>query len=220
MNKSILLTRPNHDTATNYLCIWSECILNEAFKKDITVYDLKGTKATKVNFDSYLKAKKPGFLFLNGHGDAVTITGFNNEPLLESRSDKKLIKDTIIYARSCDAGQILGNKLVEDGVRVFIGYKRKFLCAYLPSKISKPLEDSLVKFFLQPSNLIPTTLLKGHSAKTVHERSIIAMQKNFRKMISSIASPEERFAAKWLYGNMKSQVLYGDEDASLYYRQL
>lgn len=216
MNKSILLTRPDHDLATNYLCMWSGYVLKEASKKHIPVYDLKGTKANKVNFDSYLKAKQPGFLFLNGHGDAITITGFNNEPLLESRSDKKLVKDTVIYARSCDAGKVLGNQLVEDGVRVFIGYKRKFLCAYLPSKISKPLEDQLVKLFLQPSNLIPTTLIKGHSAKTAHERSIIAMQKNFRKMISSVASPEERFAAKWLYGNMKSQVLYGDPNALFY----
>ncbi len=216
MNKSILLTRPDHDTATNYLCVWSEYVLKEAFKKHITVYDLKGAKATKINFDSYLKAKEPGFLFLNGHGNAKTVTGFNNEPLLEPNSDKKLVKDTIIYARSCDAGQILGNKLVKEGVRVFIGYRRKFLCAYLPSKISKPLEDPLVKFFLLPSNLIPTTILKGHSAKIAHERSIIAMQKNFRKMISSVASPEERFAAKWLYGNIKGQVLFGDKDASIY----
>lgn len=216
MNKSLLITRPNHDPATNYLCIWSKHVVDEAAKKDIPVYDLKGKKATKQKFDSYLKSRQPGFLFFNGHGDATTITGFNNEPLLDVRMTQRFVDDTIIYARSCDAGQILGNKLIGDGARVFIGYKRKFLCGWTPSKISKPLDDPMAKLFLEPSNLIATTLLKGHSAMEAHERSKQAMQKNFRRMISTAATYEEKYAAKWLYGNMKCQVIYGDSSVTLY----
>lgn len=215
MNKSLLVTRPNHDYATNYLCFWSKYVIDEATEKHIPVYDLKGIKATKAKFDSFLKSRQPGFLFLNGHGNATTITGFNNEPLLKSDTVQKFAKDTIVYARSCDAGKILGVKLIESGTRVFIGYKRKFLCGWTPSKVTKPLTDTLAKLFLEPSNLVPTTLLKGHTAKKAHERSKSAMQKNFRRMISTAATDEERYAARWLYGNMKCQVLYGDQNAAL-----
>jgi hypothetical protein len=215
MNKSLLITRPNHDCATNYLYFWSQYVINEAAKKHIPVYDLKRIKATRAEFDSFLRSRQPGFIFFNGHGNATTITGFNNEPLLGSNIIQKFVKDTIIYARSCEAGKILGIKLIENGTRVFIGYKRKFLCGLTPSKITKPLTDPLAKLFLEPSNLVPTTLIKGHTAKKAHERSKSAMQKNFRRMISTAATEEERYAARWLYGNMKCQVLYGDQNAAL-----
>lgn len=215
MNKSLLITRPDYDLATRYLCIWSEHIVSIAAKKHVAVYDLKGIKAAKRIFESYMGSRQPGFLFFNGHGNATTITGFNDEPLLETGALQKFVDGTIIYARSCDAGQILGDELIRSGARVFIGYKRKFICACTSSKISKPLDDPLAELFLEPSNLVCTVLIKGHTAGEAHERSKTAMQKNFRRMISTTATHEEKYAAKWLYNNMRCQVICGDSEATL-----
>ena len=215
MNKLLLVTRPNHDPATDYLYHWSELVIDEAKRKHIPVYDLSGNKATKITFLSYLRSKHPGLLFLNGHGDAQTVTGQNYEVLLDETVNKEFVTDTIIYARSCDSGKILGSTLIQRGVLAFIGYTRKFIVGTTRSKTTKPLEDRLAKLFLEPSNLIPTTILKGHSAGEADRRSKHEMLKNFQKMISSAGSFEERFAARWLWSDIRSQVVIGDQNASL-----
>lgn len=74
----------------------------------------------------------------------------------------------------------------------------------------------MAKLFLEPSNLIPTTLLKGHTVGEAHERAKQEMIKNFRKMISSASTFEERYAARWLWSDIRSQVIIGDHNASLY----
>lgn len=214
MSKSLLLTRPNHDNTTNYLCFWSESVIGIAESKKFNIYDLKGKKANKANFESYLKARKPDFLFLNGHGNANSMLGHNNEPILES-SSTAFVKGLIIYARSCDVGQSLGSQLISSGVKVFIGYDRNFVFGYTHSKITKPFEDPLAKLFLEPSNLVVTTLLKGNTAQESHERSKEAMWKNLRKMLSSIATDEEKRLAPYLWSNIKGQVLYGDQTACI-----
>lgn len=216
MNKSLLVTRPNHDAATNYLYHWSAAVIDEAKRKQIPVYDVKGDKATKATFMSYLRSKRPGFLFLNGHGDAVSVAGQHNDTLLDETIKKDLVAGSILYARSCDSGKVLGNTLVSRGATAFIGYARKFLVGTTPSKITKPLEDRLAKLFLEPSNLIATTILKGHTAGEAHARSKQEMMKNFRKMISSAATFEQRYAARWLWSDMRSQVSLGDQNATLY----
>ena len=212
MSKSLLITRPNYDQATNYLYYWSRFVIKEAEEKRLNIYDLNGEKANKKNFDSYIKSQKPKIIFLNGHGNENTINGHNGEVLLQS-GDNKILDGNIVYARCCDAATILGKELVNKGANAFIGYTRKFNFGYMPSKISRPLEDSLAKLFLEPSNLIVTTIIKGHNVETAHQRSKMAMIKNFRKMLSTSATYEERFAARWLWGNIKSQVFYGDNKA-------
>lgn len=214
MSISLLVTRPNHDHATNYLCCWSTYVIKEAEKKRIDVYDLDGNKANKKTFDSYLVSKNPKIIFLNGHGDKNNLTGYNNEILLQI-GGKQILNGNIIYARSCDAAVNLGRELISRGAKVFIGYNRKFNVVYTLSKIFKPLEDFLAKQFLEPSNLVVTTIIKGNSVEDSDRRSKDAMRKNFRKMLSSNASYEETFAAPYLWSNIKGQIVYGDIRAKI-----
>lgn len=207
LNKSALITRPHHEVVTNYLCSWSEDVLTMRNKQAGAVYDLKGGKATKKNFESYFRKHKPEFIFLNGHGNEDVITGHNDEVLIDSKSQ---IEASIIYARSCDAGRKLGGILVKNGLSSFIGYSRKFIFGYDAAKITHPRNDKLAGLFLEPSNLVASTILKGHTAEEAHRRSKEAMYKNFRKRLSSAASFEERYAARWLWGNINSQVLLGN----------
>ena len=213
MSKSLLVTRSNHDEATKYLYYWSTLVIKAAKQKLFAVYDLAGKKANKKNFDSCLKSHKPAILFLNGHGNATTVTGQDMEPLLET-GKKSAVSGTIIYARSCDAGIILGKTLIKDGVKAFIGYNQKFILGYDSEKRSRPLTDSMAKLFLAPSNLVVTTLIKGQTARQAQDRSRQAMLKNYRKMTSATASYRKRYVARWLWSNYKSQVLYGDVAAT------
>lgn len=212
VNSSILITRPRHDLINRYFYVWSEDIKKLAKEKSLPVYDLKGDSATRDRFDSYIRSQNPSFLFLNGHGNSNEIAGHDNKVIIDSKS---ILSGSVIYARSCDAGQFLGPKLVENGARAFIGYKRKFICVYLQEKISRPKEDFIAGLFLDPSNLVASTFIKGNTAFESHIRSQESMYKNFLKMISSSASFEERSSAVLLWGNIKSRVFLGDRDAKI-----
>ncbi len=212
MNKSLLITRPNHEIVTKYFSVWSKDVINFAEGKGMRIYDLLGDKATRSNFESYVSSNNPELIFLNGHGSTIELTGQNNEVILDQKSE---LNKAIVYARSCDVGRILGHELVSKSVKAFIGYERKFILGYSPEKIMRPEEDNIAKLFLQPSNLIVTTIIKGHTVKEADTRSKIEMHKNFRRMLSSASTYEERFAARWLWSNINSQVLLGDPNAKI-----
>ncbi|KKS04814.1 MAG: hypothetical protein UU82_C0007G0031 [Candidatus Nomurabacteria bacterium GW2011_GWC2_41_8] len=207
MSKSILITRPDHDLITKYFCAWSNELVDFAKSKMIKVYDLKGKKSNKKKFLSYINIRCPSLIFLNGHGNADIFAGYGDEPMVGVET---ILKDAIVYARSCEVGKNLGLILVQNGAHSFIGYNRKFFCGYTPEKITKPLEDEIAGLFLKPSNLIISTLLKSNSVQEAHNRSRKSMYKNFRKMVSSTSTFEERYSARWLWSNLHSQVIFGD----------
>ena len=211
-NKAILISRPHHDPVTKYLCEWSEDVVDLARAKQIPIYDLKGQKANKGEFDSYIKKQNPSFIFLNGHGNSQEITGDGNKTIVDSGS---VLTNKIVYARSCDAGQLLGHNLINNGASAFIGYKRKFAFLYSPEKLSRPKDDNIAQIFLAPSNLVASTLLKEHTVADAHGRSVAAMYKNFVKLLVSTASYEERYAAKLLWSNLRNQVLLGSPSVSI-----
>lgn len=209
---SVLVVRPDHELVTKYLCVWSDEIISLLEQKGINKLDLKGKKATRKDFESYIKKHKPSVIFLNGHGNAGTIAGYDDKTIVDVTS---VLEEAIVYARSCDAGRELGPALIARGTRAFIGYNRKFILGYLPDKVMHPRKDPIARLFLEPSNLAVSTVLKGNTAAEAHDRSRAAMYKNFRRMISSIATFEERFAARWLWSNIKGQILLGNPIARM-----
>lgn len=103
LNSAILVTRPNHDLGTNYLFYWSGLVIKNTY--GFKVLDLSKRKANKKNFISYIKKHKPILVFLNGHGTQDTITGYDNEILVKSGKNERLLAKKIVYARSCDAAK-------------------------------------------------------------------------------------------------------------------
>lgn len=213
MTKTILITRPNHDPTTDYLCHWSKLIVTKARDKNFTVLDLYGVKANRNTFLSYLKSNHPILVILNGHGSPETIAGYNDEPILSTYDSVNNLKGKIMYVRSCSCGGNLGNHLILHKVKVFIGYKNDFIFFRDTSFITRPLDDPVAKIFLEPSNLVATTLIKGHPAIEAHNRSRNIMSKTVRKLLSSEATGEERMFASMLWSNMQGQVLLGNQKA-------
>lgn len=211
--KTLLITRPNHDLITSYLFCWSKLVIEKAKRKGIKVLDLRGNKATDKIFSSYLKKREATFIFFNGHGNETTITGHDNKSLVEIGKNEKILAKKIIYARSCNAANKLGLACVKHHALAFIGYKRKFAVGYNPSKITNPLKDEIAKLFIEPSNLIPISLLKGNTVKKAYEKSQNAMWRNFMFMLSTKASPNQKDAAPYLWINKKYQVALGNQEA-------
>jgi len=211
----LLLTRPNHDLPTTYLYHWSELVIKEASNKGIKVLDLEGKKANKSQFSSYISKNKPELLFLNGHGAKDCVGGYDNEILLDSSNCEALLKGKILYVRSCEAGAVLGPFSIGKGAAAFIGYSRSYWLIRSISKSTRPLNDSVAKLFLEPSNQVPISLIKGRNVKESYDKSQKEMRRNFSYMISSKASIEERDAAFFLFANLSCQVMYGQGTAKL-----
>lgn len=211
MSEAFLVTRPNHDIATNFLACWSQNLIDLAKNKKFLVHDLFSKKANKKNFSSHLKSGKPSFIFLNGHGSANLVAGYDDKPILECETNKNLPKNSLIYARSCMSAHTLGPFLVKNGLKTFVGHQRNFMIMYYDEFITKPLKDPLAKLFLEPSNLLVKALIKGNSASIALKRSQKAMQKNISKCLASSAKKTEKDAVMSLWWNMKSLVLIGNE---------
>lgn len=213
--KTLLVTRPNHDLITNYLFYWAALVVKLAKKKGFKILDLSGTKANYRIFFSYVKKHHPKLVFLNGHGRADAITGYGNEIIIQTNLNDNLLNGSIVYARSCDAASILGKTSVRNGTVAFIGYEKKFILCYSPSKITKPLRDEVAMLFLEPSNLIPISLIKGNAVENAYQKSQNAMRRNFWFMLSTKAAQNQKDAAPYLWANRKNQVLLGNSGAKL-----
>jgi len=138
-----------------------------------------------------------------------------NDVVLAGLKEGSIFLGTIIYARSCEAAQKLGPQCVKDGALAFIGYTKKFTVGFTPEKVAHPLEDLVAKLFLEPSNLIPISILKKNSVEEAHLKSQKAMFKNLAFMLSSTASNLQKDAASYLWRNIKYQTVCGNKDAKL-----
>ncbi len=216
MNKAILITRPNHDLITTYLFDWSQYVIDIANEKKITVLDLPKDKANKELLTSYITRNDPVLVFFNGHGNENTITGYDNKPLVSANDNENLLTKKIVYARSCDAANNLGELCIKNGTIAFIGYTRKYSIGYTHSSSNHPLKDELAKLFIEPSNLVPVSLLKGNTVKDAYRKSQEAMQRNFSFMLSEKANKAQKDAAPYLWINKKYQVALGDQEAKVF----
>ncbi len=214
MAKTLLITRPEHDCATIYLSKWSKEIIQKAKKKGLCVIDLHRDKANRDRVVGTLEKTNPKLVVLNGHGSENSVKGHKDEVILKI-DDKKAIKDKIIYARSCKSAKKLGQKIITNGARAYLGYTEDFIFTYSVNKTSKPLEDKEAALFLEPSNRIPLSLLKNHTAGEANEQSKGLFKKNIEKLLVEGPSSEHYSAISYLYWDMINQVCLGDKEAVL-----
>ncbi len=213
MNNNLLITRPENDDATYYLSKWTEKLIKEVGGKGLKIIDLWRKKANRERFIGTVKKSNPKLLFLNGHGNEDNVGGHEQEPIL-TPEDKSVVDNKIIYARSCRSGKILGNILTNQNGATYLGYKEDFWLGYRPEKISKPLEDDRAALFLEPSNYVIQSLLKGHSAKDANKRSKILFAKNIEKLLADGPTNENYGYRAALLWDMANQVCLGNQDAT------
>ena len=216
MERSLLITRPEHDVTTRYISKWSEKIIKEASEKHVDVIDLHKDKANKDRVLGTLKKKSSlrMLVVLNGHGNSTTVAGHNNEPLI-TKDDAEVLAGKLVYARSCQSAKVLGKTAIAKGTIAYVGYQEDFIFLIDEDKIMKPLEDAKAALFLEPSNYVISSLLKGHSAADAHHRSKNLFRKNLEKVLTGKTSSEDRCAARFLYWDMTNQVCLGDGTAVL-----
>lgn len=215
MNKCLLITRPNHDITTNYLYFWSEKIIGEANSRTVKIIDLKGKRANRKEFTGVIEKVLPSLVVFNGHGDDAVISGFDNEIIIQAGDNESLLHEKITYAVSCSSAMILGQKCVGSKKTAYIGYNDDFAFIIDETKITRPLQDKTAQLFLEPSNQVAISLLKGNNAGESHKKSQKVFRQNIRRLLTSESSLENKEALPYLLWDMNHQVCLGDENAYL-----
>jgi len=212
MKNNFLVTRPDHDLTTNYLHYFAGLVIKTAIKKGTTVIDLKGKRANKKEFVSIVRETQPALIFLNGHGNSRAVGGYNDEALVRSHENEILLRGRIVYALSCCSARDLGKNCVRTGTKAYLGYDDDFIFLFEENKVTQPLDDQTARMFLEPSNLIITSLLKGQTPSTSWGRSQEAFRKNIRKFLTSESPKEEKELIPYIMWDLNHQVCLGDKE--------
>lgn len=215
MNKGIIITLPRHEYTVDYLAISSKNIIQEAAKRSINVKELREKSANRNDFETFIKSLDYKMVVFNGHGSEDIISGHKDTPIVQAGVNDSLLKGRITYARSCFAGCVLGEKCMKnDKEGCFIGYKLPFMFYIDDRWRSNPHKDNVAPIFLEPSNLVPISLIKGNTTLQAHEKSRKQTLKTIDKILREGGKEAFLFAEK-LWNNYTGQVLIGNEDAIL-----
>jgi len=208
---TLLITRPLYEHTTHYLAHWSKKIIDFAKAKGHQVIDVKEKRVNRKTFESMLRKMNPALVLLNGHGEAEMVYGQNNEPILIAGENEDLLADRTVYALSCKSTQIVGRKSIENGAKTYIGYKEDYVFYWHSQYAAKPLDDPRARLFLEPSNLISLSLLKGHTAQEACEKSKEAILRNIQ-YLTATNSPDQ-FMIPDLLWNMENLECLGEQNS-------
>ena len=154
-------------------------------------------------------------IVFNGHGTENSIKGYKDEVIVATELNENLLKGRIVYARSCNAASSLGKSATIGTTNgCFIGYIVPFKFWANSLYAHSPLKDNLARIFLEPSNLIPIALIKGHTTKEASQSSKRQILKNIKKILRN-KNNESSFIAEDLWNNYVGQVLLGNASATL-----
>lgn len=212
----LIVTRPQHDVTTRYISTWAEEIIAFAKQKGVEVIDLVRDKASRKELEGRIKKLMPKLIFLNGHGSDGSVTGHDNEILVSIDTNHNILEGKITYALSCNSGRVLGPRVAADKDTTYIGYKDEFVFVFDKNYITKPSHDLMAKPFMESSNQVMISLLKGHEAIEASSRSKNVFRKRYTELLTSDADVDSLQAAQFLWWNMKNQVCLGNEKAKIY----
>lgn len=215
MKKGLIITLPRYDIVTEYLSQFSKPIIEEAENNNIPCKQLKYKEVNKENFEGITRSIGYKLLVLNGHGTTQAINGHDNESIIKEGVNEEILKEKITYARACDAAASLGkNAMQNNNEGCFIGYNLPFEFYHDITWEGNPTRDTVASLFLEPSNIIPISILNGKTTEDAHLSSKKAILKNINKVLRK--KDTESFAiAESLWNNYEGQVLLGNGSAIL-----
>ena len=205
---SLLATRPNHDLTTRYISAWAEDVLAFGTQHGHTVFDLASQRANRKTWESMMEKNNPNIVFLNGHGNDKEVTGQDNETLVATGDNETIFKNKIVYALSCKSAKVLGVDSVRAGAKAYIGYQDDFIFYHSLDRVTRPKEDKTAALFLEPSNQVAVSLLKGHGADEAKQRGKESFVRNMRKFMTSQTPQSDTSVLTYLFWNMQNLVCH------------
>ncbi len=214
MRREILITLSRHDNVTEYLSKFSQQIEDSADECGIKIKKLKDNEAKQKEFEKVIKKLDCRMIVFNGHGSTEEIEG-HKEIIVKLGVNDNLLMERIVYARSCHAASKLGKECTKNTKEgCFIGYDRPFQFYVDVQWVGNPLKDNTARLFLQPSNLVPISIIRGNSTSDANKNSKKNILKNINKVLRDL-NAESFKIAEALWNNYEGQVLHGNPNAKL-----
>lgn len=212
MSKTLFI-RPSHDDVTSYLFFYSKELLQDSELRGFITLNKEKKDANTKMVEDVIEKNNPRFIMFNGHGSPVTICGHNNEVLVNWGKNHALLKNKITYSLSCSSAAKLGKKTADE-VTTFIGYVEDFALGmdiYCQASIQK---DQRARLFLEPSNLLVKSLLKGNVAKEAVQKAKELMKKNI-SILRTDPFPDAKDYVPYLFNNYLALKAFGNETLKL-----
>lgn len=212
----ILVSRPDFDPGTKYLSAWSLLLINEARAKKIEVMDLFARRAARRELEGRLRKKNPSLVVLNGHGNANEVCGQDNEVLIRLGENEVLLSGRTTYAIACNSAEKLGEKIGTSENSSYIGYEKEFVIQQSQGYFGHPIDDPLSKPFMEFSNQIVRSLLKGHTVEESVQRARQVGELELRKLLASSSDPDLQNSAMFLWWDMKYLKIHGNNSRKVF----
>ena len=211
----VLFSRPTHDGQMSYLHYYSKELVEFAKLKNHKIINKEGADANYNVLTNIIKKQNPNFIFFNGQGSSDIICGHKNEIIISSKKNPNILSNKITYSLSCASALNLGEIAISKGAIAFIGYKMDFALGKDPNKESVPPKDKIAKLFLEPSNLLVKSILKGNKLKHAVEKSKNLLKENVSYLSTTDDFPEAKHYAPFLFGNYLGLTICGNENSFL-----
>jgi len=210
-----IITMPNYDDATSYLYCYAEELVRFAAENNLLLIQLKRPRLRRNILEESIFKQEPQLLLFNAHGDENTIygdkIGGEAEYLIREGENHQLLQGKLTYARACSAAASLGRAATENA-GCFIGYNQPFSFWTDTTRTTTPLKDKVAHFFLQPSNELAISLLRGKSAREAAEIFNNLSKKNILHLLGKQDEPGAMASAMLLWNNMMAQQVLGDTE--------
>lgn len=211
--KTTLFVRPCHDDVTSYLYYYSKKLIKKSIYRGFKTINKEKEKANEWVVTSVIKKSDPKFIMFNGHGSPTMICGHQDKIIIERNKNHKLIKGRIIYSLSCSSASKLGIKVADDR-STFIGYVDEFALGMDVNSQASIHRDKRAMLFLDPSNLLVESLLKGNSAEDAVSKAKGLMKKNISKLKTD-PFPDAKDYLPYLYNNFLILNVMGNKSLIL-----
>ncbi len=206
----ILFCRPNHDNTLNYLHHYSKELVSLAKSSRHKTIDREGSKVTQKEILKIIEKKNPNFIMFNGHGSPTSILGHKDSPLILLGKNHHCLSGDIVYSFSCSSGLSLGRESVKGKLKCFIGYDLDFALGKDPDSQAVPKRDKVAKLFLEPSNILVSSIISGFDV----ENSIIKAKEKMIDNVWYLSTTkdflEASYFAPFLFGNYVGLKAHGD----------
>ncbi len=206
-------TFPDYDITLSYLTSYGGEIVDFAEKRGVKVTKLKREKVTRKNVESFLNSNSPGLVVFNGHGSEDCVSGYKEEPLIIAGKNEHLLNSKVVYSTSCSSAAVLGKESVKAGARAFIGYEDDFVFLFDKNRTTSPMKDEIARNFLEPSNALVISLLKGNKVQDAFDTSQESFQRKIDELLTSEALPGTENLIAFLLWDKSVQTFHGDGEA-------
>ncbi len=211
----VLFSRPAHDVTLNYLHYYSKELVSLSDKLGHKTINKELENANKKVLLSVIEKNKPELIMFNGHGSSEEICGHKQEIIVSVRENPEVLKNAVTYSLSCSSALVLGPVSVKNGAISFIGYELDFALGKDSDSESSPRHDKIAKLFLEPSNILFTSLLERKTVKISVEKAKKKMKENLDYLHTTNSFPEAIHYAPFLFGNYIGLVAHGNNNASI-----